>query len=121
MKVFNIVFCVLFIVSALLQYNDPDPVIWVPIYIYAAYLCYAATKKRFNSTLYIVGGLVFVAYAIYLLVDDTGVISWAGEHGAENIAQSMHATKPWIEETREFFGLGIILFTMAANWTWLKK
>jgi hypothetical protein len=31
---------VLFLVAALLQYNDPDPWLWAPLYGGAAYCCY---------------------------------------------------------------------------------
>ncbi|MFN2440746.1 MAG: hypothetical protein ABR503_16195, partial [Chitinophagaceae bacterium] len=40
---------------------------------------------------------------------------------AENIVQSMKATKPWIEETREFFGLLILIVAFIANMIWLSK
>jgi hypothetical protein len=35
-----------------------------------------------------------------------GVWDWMNKHNAEDIAATMKAEKPWIEETREFFGLG---------------
>ncbi len=109
MKVFNIVWCVLFVLFAALQYNDPDPYVWVPIYLYTAVLCWKASQGKFFPKWEIAGMLVYVAYAIYLFIDKNGVESWATEHHAENIAQSMHAEKPWIEETREFMGLLILL------------
>lgn len=103
MKVLNILFIVLFVLSAALQYNDPDPYIWMPIYLYGALLCFLAVKRRYNPVLYITGLLIYAGYAIYLFFEQNGVWSWAIEHDAENIVQSMKATKPWIEETREFF------------------
>jgi hypothetical protein len=48
-------------------------------------------------------------------------LNWAEEHHAENIAQSMKATKPWIEETREFFGLLILISVLCVNMVWLRK
>jgi hypothetical protein len=33
----------------------------------------------------------------------------------------MKATRPWIEETREFFGLIIVMTVLLINLTWLKK
>lgn len=58
---------------------------------------------------------------MYLLISTDGVISWATEHEAENIAQSMKATRPWIESTREFFGLLIILVSILANYIYYKR
>ncbi len=102
MKAFNIIFIVLFVICAALQYNDPDPFIWIPIYLYGAFICYQAMRKKYNRLLYFIGFLVYGAYAVYLLLDKSGVLSWAMQHNAENIVNSMKATKPWIEETREF-------------------
>jgi hypothetical protein len=121
MKAFNIIFIVVFIASAALQYNDPDPYIWVPIYLYGAYLCYQAIFKKYNPALYIIGLGIYLAYAAYLFFDKQGVLNWAEEHNAENIAQSMKATKPWIEETREFGGLLILIIALLINMFWLRK
>lgn len=121
MKIFNIIFLILFIIFAGLQYNDPDPYIWIPLYLLGAYICYTAIQKKFPKTLYIAGFLIYGIYALYLFFDKAGVISWATEHDAENLVQSMKATKPWIEETREFGGLTILLTAMAVNWFDLKK
>lgn len=121
MKVFNIIFIILFVISAGLQYNDPDPFIWAPIYLFPAYLCYLAIRRRYNPVLYIITLSIYSAYAIYLLFDSTGVLNWLNEHNAENIAQSMKATKPWIEETREFFGLLIIITVLLINNFWLRR
>lgn len=121
MKVFNIVFTVLFIVSAALQYNDPDPYIWMPLYLYGAWLCFTAFRNQFNIKLYWIGLAVYLCYAIFLFFDKTGVLNWAQEHHAENIAQSMKAAKPWIEETREFFGLLILMGVLLTNMIWNSR
>lgn len=121
MRLFNLVFIVIFVLFAALQYNDPDPYIWIPVYLYAAFLCYQALQKKANIGLYSIGFLVYAGYAAYLFFDKTGVLDWAEEHGAENIAQTMKATKPWIEETREFGGLAIILIVMGINFFWLRR
>ena len=121
MKIFNIVFIFLFIVFAGLQYNDPDPYIWVTIYFYGALVSYLALSNRFKPALYYIGFTVYLGYALFLLFDKTGAISWATEHHAENIVQSMKATKPWIEETREFGGLAILLTVFVINFFHQKK
>jgi len=121
MKVFNILFVVLFIIAAALQYNDPDPYIWMPIYLFGAFLCYKAIQQKYYSVLYISALLIYSAYALYLFADKTGVLSWATKHNAENIAETMKAGKPWIEETREFFGLVILIVVLLINLIWLVK
>jgi hypothetical protein len=121
MKRLNWFFILLFIFSAALQYNDPDPYIWMPLYLYGAFLCYKATQRKYNPFLFISGLVVYVSYAVYLFMDKDGVWSWANEHNAENIVQSMKATKPWIEETREFFGLLLLVIALVSNMIWLRK
>ncbi len=121
MKVLNIFFIILFLLSAALQYNDPDPYIWMPVYLYGALLCFLALKKRYNFFLYTIGLLVYTGYAVYLVYEKNGVLSWLNKHNTENILQSMKATKPWIEETREFLGLLILIVALIINMIWLFR
>lgn len=121
MKAFNITFMIVFVIFAALQYNDPDPYIWMPIYLFAAFLCYKALNKQYSRGLYIAGLLVYGMYAVYLLFDKTGVVDWAEAHHAESIVQTMKAEKPWIEETREFGGLLITMIVLVSNMIWLSK
>lgn len=120
MKFFNIFFSVVFILFAVVQYNDPDPYLWVPIYLYPALLCFLKfIQKPISRIAYWAGFLVFGVYAIYKMFDTNGIIDWVQFHNASNIASTMKAEKPWIEESREFFGLLIILIVLGINF--LKK
>lgn len=121
MRIFNVILILVFVLSAALQYNDPDPYVWMPLYLYGAFLCYRALKKTYNPVLFIIGLIVYAGYALYLFFDRTGVLSWIRDHHAESIVQSMKATKPWIEETREFAGLLILIAALAANTMWLGR
>ncbi len=116
MKAFNIICCILFLVSAGLQYNDEDPFIWIPLYGYAAWLCYLAAKKRYLPNAYLLGIVVYAAYAAYLLFYEHGVIDWFQHHQTKDLVQSMKAEQPWIEETREFGGLLILIVVLGINW-----
>jgi hypothetical protein len=49
------------------------------------------------------------------MFDTNGIIDWVQFHNASNIATKMKAEKPWIEESREFFGLVIILIVLGIN------
>lgn len=120
MKLVNYIFLLLFVISAALQWNDPDPYIWVPLYLMGAWLCWMALKGRFPPKLYLASAVLYLGYAIYLLVAPEGVISWVREHEAESLVQSMKATKPWIEQSREFGGLLILLLSLALNW-WIAR
>ena len=117
MKFFNIFFSVVFILFALVQYNDPDPYLWVPIYLYPALLCYfKVMQKPIHKVAYWAGFLVFGVYAIYKMFDINGIVDWVQLHNASNLASTMKAEKPWIEESREFFGLVIILLVLGFNY-----
>ena len=121
MKIFNLVFCILFIVSAGLQYNDPDPYLWIPLYMYSAVLCWLAFKQKYYPTLYLLGIAVYVIYAAYLFFVDDGMLDWMMEHQGENIAQEMKATKPWIEATREVFGLMIMVIVLLVDYVYSRR
>ncbi|RYZ21929.1 MAG: hypothetical protein EOO16_11075 [Chitinophagaceae bacterium] len=116
MRALNYLFMVLFILSAALQYNDPDPYLWMPIYLFGAFLCYQAARGIVRPVLYAIGIGFYTLYAAYLFFDRNGVLSWAREHDRESLVQSMKATKPWIEETREFLGLGLLIGMLLLNW-----
>jgi hypothetical protein len=121
MKYFNLGFCIIFILFAALQYNDPDPYVWIPIYMYAAVLCWLAFRNKFFPKWYITGILVYAVYAVYKFFDENGVWEWMTKHRAENIADSMKATQPWIEETREFFGLVILIIVLLIDFFYARK
>ncbi len=121
MKVFNFIFCILFIVSAALQYNDPDPYIWIPIYLMGAVICFQAFREKYYPVFTLLLSTLFIIYDLYLFFDKFGVLSWLNEHNAENIAASMKASAPWIEETREFFGLLILIIVLMINYFVSKR
>lgn len=121
MKIFNILLCVLFLISAGLQYNDPDPYVWIPIYLYGAILCWLAFRNQYYPKAYVAGIIIFAGYALYFFFTENGVLDWIQEHNAENIAATMKATKPWIEDTREFFGLVILIVVLLVNLIYAKR
>jgi len=121
MKIFNILFCILFLISAGLQYNDPDPYIWIPIYLYGAILCWFAFRGKFYPKACLFGIVIFTGYALYFFFTENGVLDWIQKHDAENIAASMKASTPWIEDTREFFGLVILIIVLLVNLIYAKR
>jgi hypothetical protein len=121
MKFFNLLFCLLFIFSAALQYNDPDPYVWMPIYMYGAVLCWLAFRNKFYPKACLIGIIVYSVYAAGLFFWKDGVWDWITQHHAEDIAATMKAEKPWIEETREFFGLVILIVVLAINFFYANR
>lgn len=121
MKIFNLIFCILFVLCAGLQYNDPDPWLWIPIYLYAAVLCWLAFRGKYYPAAYLVGIAGYLIYAVILFFEEDGVIDWITKHNAANIAGSMKAEKPWIEDTREFLGLMIMIVVLAIDYFYSKR
>jgi Transmembrane family 220, helix len=121
MRIFNLTFCILFILFAALQYNDPDPYVWMPIYLYAAVLCWFAFRKKYFPRAYLFGVVIYAGYAIYKFFDENGVWDWLTKHHASNIADTMKAEQPWIEETREFFGLVILIVVLLIDFFYAKR
>jgi hypothetical protein len=120
-KIFNIFFCLVFILFAALQYNDPDPYVWMPIYLYTAAFCWLASRNKFYPAAYLTGIAVYVIYALYKVFDKNGLIDWMTKHNAQNIAETMKAETPWVEEAREFFGLIILIVVLLINYFYANR
>ncbi len=54
----------IFILSAAVQYNDPDPIVWILSYLIPAFLCFYRSKGKGDSVLYFCIGLVYMLWAI---------------------------------------------------------
>lgn len=105
---------------AALQYNDPDPYVWIPLYLFGAFVCGMAINKKFYPTLTITGLIIYALYGLYEIFKTDGVIDWVTRHNSENIAETMQAEKPWIESSREFFGILILILVLAINYVYFK-
>lgn len=105
--------CLLFIAFGALQWNDPDPWLWMCVYGSAAFLCWMVHRGRILRAPIRIGMALCLLYATYLFFSADGVASWLMEHDAENLVQTMKADKPWIEKTREFGGLAIVFSVLA--------
>jgi nicotinamide riboside transporter PnuC len=93
----------------------------MPIYMYGAVFCWLAFRNKFYPKAYLIGIIVYAVYAIGLFFWKDGVWDWMNKHNAEDIAATMKAEKPWIEETREFFGLIILIVVLTINYFYAKR
>jgi general stress protein CsbA len=121
MRIFNLFFFIVFLLFAAVQYNDPDPYVWIPIYGYGAVLCFLAYRKKYYPSAYLLGIIVYAAYAGFKLLEPDGVWDWITKHHSQNIADSMKATTPWVEETREFFGLVIVIGVLLIDYLYARR
>ena len=106
MKVLNILFALTGLVFAYLQFNDPDPYIWVPIYLLVALIAGMAAFGKFNKLLIWIAIIIFTASCLYEI---PYLVEWLSQHNEDNLLHDMQDDKPWIEHSREFGGLFISL------------
>ena len=93
----------LFLAFAAAQLNDPDPAAWVLLYSgTAVFYILFIFGMVFRPVLYIWVGISAI-WALSLLPE---LYNWI-VIGAPSIVSSMKAEEPWIEFTREFFGLSL--------------
>lgn len=116
MIVVNIIFCIAFLWFTYLNFNDPDAWLWVTIYLFAACCCGAAASGFYFPVAWLIAVAFYLAYALVLFFVRDGVWDWITKYRAQNIAATMQATSPWIEKTREFFGLLIISGALLINY-----
>ena len=121
MKIFNLVFSILFVLFAALQYNDPDPYLWIPLYLFSAVLCWLAFRNKYYPSLFLTAILIYTLYAAYLFFTKDGMLDYLREHRGDDIAGEMKATKPWIEATREVLGLLIMIIVLLINYFYSKR
>jgi hypothetical protein len=116
MIVLNGIFCLAFLWFAYLNLNDPDAWLWVTIYLFAACCCGAAIFGFYFPVAWLIAIAFYLVYAIVLFFARDGVWDWITKYRMQNIAATMQATKPWIEKTREFFGLLIVSGALFINY-----
>lgn len=109
MFLLKIIFGVLFIIFAALQYNDPDPWLWISIYTAVAGILFLDASGRNVKPAYIIG---LILLSLLGLIYFPSVMEFISRGEPEELIASMQAAKPYIEETREFGGLLIIIFVM---------
>lgn len=114
--VLNIILLISFLGFAYVNLNDNDSWLWVPIYVSAAACCGLAAFNKFYPLAYILLVAFYLVYAVILFFAKDGVRDWITKYNKPSIVESMQATKPYIEKTREFFGLLIISGALIINY-----
>lgn len=112
----NVILCVAFLWFAYLNLNDGDAWLWVSIYFFAALCCGGAVFGYYFPIAYLVAIAFYLIYAVQRFFTKDGVWDWLTKYRMQNIAATMQATKPWIENTREFFGLLIVAGALLINY-----
>jgi Transmembrane family 220, helix len=117
MKILNIVLCVIFLSFWGVQYNDPDPYLWMPIYAFVAWVCGLAAVKRYNKGLIFIGLCILTVYTLTYI---PAVIDWV-KMGMPSLVETMKAEKKYIELAREFGGLVMCDLALLFQFSQAKK
>jgi hypothetical protein len=91
-----------------LQFNDPDPYIWVPFYVICALVPGLVVFKKFS---WILLGLAVAGCMVEITTSAPGAYMYYLHRMEEPLMQAMNPQKPYIEEAREFLG-ALIALTM---------
>lgn len=102
-KHLGLIFAILFFLFAALQYNDPDPWIWIVIYGVVAMASFFQWIGKISDKVLLLLSVGFFAATLSYAPE---IVRWA-EKGFPNIAGEMKAEDPHIELVRETLGLAI--------------
>ena len=104
----NAVMLVAFVLSVIVQFNDPDPLLWSMTYGIAAVVCWLELRRRTNPWIPAGIAAASLAWAATLAPRVIGTVPFSAmfeEFEMANIA---------IEESREMYGLVLIAIWMIA-------
>ena len=102
MRGFQVLLSLTFLVFAALQYNDPDPWVWMTTYVAVAAGIWASARGKPWTRGFYLGfswGLSLWAWAL-----------WPGR--MDGLTDAMSAARPWVENARESLGLLLAALTL---------
>lgn len=110
MKLVSASLAFLFLVFAIVQLNDPDPLIWASIYLFMVALSVAAFLQKLNRFLFLLAMVPFIVMLIGLW---PGLFIWIQSPDRSLIFDDIAKMQNiYIEEAREFFGLSICILSL---------
>ena len=102
-KHMGLIFAITFFLFAALQYNDPDPWVWICVYGFVAIASLLQWMGKISDKILL---LLTVGFFAATLSYGPEIITWA-QKGFPNIAGEMKTESPHIELVRETLGLAI--------------
>jgi len=97
----SLALAIAFAIFALIQLNDPDPLLWVLLYAAAAAVCALDAFNRYEESLTLTMFGICLATALYFA---PAIADWLASQNLAELYGEMKAQKPFIEETRESLG-----------------
>lgn len=112
MKFIHWLLALLFLSFAVVQYNDPDPWLWIAIYLCMVVLAVLAARGKYYPT---VMWVLVAGYTLYAVLLAPGMYDWYTSPDRSLLFDDLAKMQYYyIEEAREFLGLVICLITLAA-------
>ncbi|OIQ36975.1 MAG: hypothetical protein BM563_09530 [Bacteroidetes bacterium MedPE-SWsnd-G1] len=108
-KLISFLFFGLFLCSAYIQLNDPDPYHWFAIYFIVALLHVFSLFKPISKRIYWFIFFLLIAYSLYHF---SYFMDWIEIDNKNEIFGEMVYEKPYLEGTREFLGLLICALSL---------
>lgn len=102
----NYIFMSIFLLSAAVQYNDQDPLLWILVYGGAAIICLLWNLDRLHWAVPAVAGLAVFIWSASLFPGFWGLVTFS------DLFASVGMKSQLVEEAREAVGLLIIFFWM---------
>jgi hypothetical protein len=105
LSILGIFFSLTFLLFTYWQFNDPDPILWMPIYGVASYVSFQAYRGHFNKEL---------LWTLFVLSACAGIQLWVEMTAWEGFMTDGLAMKTMNQElAREAVGLWIASFSFA--------
>lgn len=112
-KIIDGTLAVLFFLFAAVQFNDPDPLLWIAIYGIVGLVSAGAFFRKYHQYTLISLILIITVWSLILLPN---VFTWLSSSQLSEIAGEMMSDKPYIEGTRELGGLLIADLALVYHW-----
>ncbi|MFT6865922.1 MAG: hypothetical protein ACJA08_000748 [Cyclobacteriaceae bacterium] len=103
-RTIHIILAILFFLFAAVQYNDPDPLLWMLIYGSVAMIAMLKIYLRQINYRPLITTLMIIIL-MYSLFYIPVFIDFIANPDKADLLGKMKVNKPWIEGTREFLGL----------------
>ena len=105
-RILNYLMLIVFLYMVVVQYNDPDTLLWIAIYGIAAIICFLASRDRLHWGLSAFVAIAALGWALTLAPHVIGKVSFSELFG------NLYMKTLAIEQAREMGGLLIVAVWM---------